>query len=104
MVDTVNERTTSYVTTTFLDRSGVPAVPNSVTYSTRCKTTGIAIKTNVSVTPASSVVITLDAADSAIQNQANASEDKALTVRASYGSNDECNSEYLWTVMNLSGV
>lgn len=104
MVDTVNERTTSYVTVAFLDRAGAPSVPNSVTYSTRCKTTGVAIKTNVSVTPAASVLITLDAADSTIQNQANATEDKLLTVRAVYGTGDECNSEYAWQVINLVGV
>jgi hypothetical protein len=103
-MDLINERTTAYVRVDFTDASGIGAVPATVTYSTKCKTTGTAIKTNVAVTPAASVTITLDALDNAIQNSASQSEEKLLTVRATYGTNDENNAEYRWRVKNLSGV
>lgn len=104
MMDIVNEKSTAYVTVAFSDKAGAPAIPATVTYSTKCKTTGTAIKTNVAVAPAASVEITLDALDNAIQTPANAAEDKLLTVRATYGVNDECNSDYTWRVKNLGGV
>lgn len=103
-MDIVNEKTTAYVTVAFTDKAGAPAIPTAVTYSTKCKTTGTAIKTNVAVTPAASVEIVLDALDNAIQAAANQSEEKLLTVKATYGANDECNSDYAWRVKNLEGV
>jgi len=103
-MDLVNERSTAYVSVSFVDKDGAPATPLTVTYSTKCKATGTAIKTNVSVTPAPTVTITLDALDNAIQSASNASEEKLMTVRSTYGANDECNDEYTWRVKNLSGV
>jgi hypothetical protein len=103
-MDTVNERSSAYITVNFLDKTGAPAVPSTVTYSTKCRSTGTAIKTDVTVTPAASVQITLDALDSAIQDSSNNTEIKVLTVKASYGANDECNAEYVWQVKNLTGV
>jgi hypothetical protein len=103
-MDIVNEKSTAYITVDFTDKTGAPAIPAAVTYSTKCKTTGVAIKTNVPLTPAASVQITLDALDNAIQTATRQSEDKLLTVRAVYGANDECNSEYTWRVKNLDGV
>ena len=102
-MDIVNERTSSYISMAFFDNTGAPAIPASVTYSTKCRSTGIAIKTNVSVAPSANIVITLDALDNAIQTPANPTEIKALTIKASYGINDECNAEYVWQVQNLTG-
>ncbi len=82
----------------------VPATPTSITYSVRCKTSGASIKTNVVIAPASVITIPLDSLDSAIQNTANAFEEKILTVKAVYTVTDKCNSEYVWRVKNLSGV
>lgn len=103
-MDIVNERSSAYITVAFLDKNGAPAIPTSITYSTRCTSTGTAIKSNVTVTPASTIIITLDALDNAIQNTSNSSENKLLTVRSTYGTNDECNDEYAWSVKNLTGV
>lgn len=103
-MDIVNEKTTAYITVAFIDKTGAPAVPATITYSTKCKATGAEIKTNVAVPPAASIEIILDALDSTIQNSTNKQEDKLLTVRASYGANDECNSDYTWRVKNLSSV
>jgi hypothetical protein len=104
MADIINERTTSYIEVELLDKGGVLAYPASIVYSTYCKTNGTPIKTNVAVPAASVVNITLDSTDSAIINSANATEDKILTVKATYNTNDELNSEYNWTVKNLQGV
>jgi hypothetical protein len=103
-MDIVKERSTAYISVSFVDKNGAAAVPSTVTYSTKCTTTGTAIKTNVSVTPASTVTITLDSLDNTIQNANNNSEQKALTVRSSYGTNDECNDDYFWSVSNLLSV
>lgn len=103
-MDIVNEKSSSYVTVDFTDQTGAAAIPAAITYSTKCKTTGIAIKTNIAVTPASSITIKLDALDNAIQTTTNQSEDKLLTVHATYGASDECNDEYVWRVKNLDGV
>ena len=100
----IKERSRADITVSFTDPTGAPAVPATVTYSTKCTTTGIAIKTNVTITPAASVKIILDASDNAIQNTANATEIKALTVKSTYGIGDECNDEYVYSVINLSGV
>lgn len=104
MPDIINERSSAYISVAFLDKTGAPAIPASVTYSTACRTTGIAIKTNVAVTPLSTIQINLDALDSTIQNTANKTEEKALTVNAIFNTNDESHDEYLWYVRNLAGV
>lgn len=103
-MDIVNEKSTAYITVAFTDKTGAAAVPATVTYSTKCKTTGTAIKTNISVTPAASVEIVLDALDSAIIDPTHLVEDKLLTVKTTYGASDECNAEYIWRVKNLDGV
>lgn len=103
-MDIINERSTAYIEVAFTDKDGAAAIPASVTYSTKCKATGTAIKTNVAVTPAATVTITLDATDNTIQTATNQYEDKLLTVKATYAAGDECNSEYTWRVNNLSGV
>jgi hypothetical protein len=103
-MDIINERSSAYIEVSFFDKNGVAAVPTTITYSTKCLTTGTAIKTNITVPPASKVTINLDALDSVIQVASNPQEDKALTIKASYGLNDESNAEYYWRVKNLSGV
>lgn len=103
-MDEVKERSRSDITVAFTDPAGAPAVPTTVTYSTKCRSTGTAIKTNTSVTPAASVTITLDATDNTIQNAANPHEFKVLTVKSTYGIGDECNDEYVYKVLNLSNV
>ncbi|MBI3902776.1 MAG: hypothetical protein HY306_07525 [Nitrosomonadales bacterium] len=78
-MDIVNEKTSAYITVSFLDKNGAPAVPTSITYSTRCLSTGAQIKNAINVTPAASIQITLDALDNAIQAAQNPSELKLLT-------------------------
>lgn len=101
-MDVVKQGSTAYVKISFRDKAKQLALPSSISYSTRCKTTGVAIKTNVAVTPATQIEITLDALDSAIQNAANKQEEKILVVTAVYGTNDSLVEDYHWLVSNLS--
>ena len=104
-METVNENSRADYTVAFTDPSGVAAIPTSITYSTYCKTTGTAIKTDTAVaSPAASITITLDSLDNAIQSTANAYETKVLTIKASYGSTDKCNAEVEYRVKNLQRV
>jgi hypothetical protein len=103
-MDIINEQSTAYVTVSFTDKTNAPAVPSTITYSTRSVTTGTAIKTGISVTPAASIEITLDALDTTIQNPANQYEDAMLTVHSTYGNNDNCNNEYPYRIKNLGGI
>jgi ribulose kinase len=103
-MDVVNEKSSSDITVSFFDKTGTPAVPVSITYSTKCMTTGTAIKTAIAVTPAAVITISLDALDSAIQNSMNSVENKLLTVQATYGIYDQCNDDYTWQVRNMASA
>jgi hypothetical protein len=103
-MDEFNERSRADIAVAFTDPAGAPVVPATITYSTKCRTTGTPIKADIPVTPAASVTITLDSADQAIQNSANPYELKVLTIKSTYGVGDECNDEYVYRVKNLSGV
>ena len=104
VVATVPEKTTAYLTVSFLDKAGAPAIPASVTYRIDCLTTNTAILADTALTPAASIEITLTPAQNAIINQANALEAKRVTVKATYGASDALNDEYDYLVKNLSGV
>lgn len=102
-MDSVNEKSTAYITVSFFDKNKAPIAPDSITYNTLDVLTGAMIKTSITVTPAASVVITLDAADSAISNISRAYENKCLVVKSVYGV-EQCNDEYFWSVKNLNVV
>ena len=104
VVATVPEKTTAYLTVSFFDKAGAPAVPSSVTYRIDCVTTNAQILADTPLTPAASIEITLTPAQNAILNQANAKESKRVTVKASYGASDGLNDEYVYVVKNLAGV
>jgi len=101
---TVPEKTTAYLTVSFLDKAGAAAIPSAVTYRIDCLTTNTAILADTALTPASSIEITLTPAQNAIINQSDALETKRVTVKASYGASDGLNDEYDYLVKNLSGV
>lgn len=105
-MDVVNEGSAQTVRVSFFSDLAqlIPITPVSATYSVRCKTTNSPIKTDVTLTAATTIDVMLDSVDSAILSQANDYEDKILTVKSTYTSTDKCNAEYLWRVKNLSGV
>ena len=101
MVDVVKERTTAYLTVTFRDKAGTAVAPAAATYSVYDMTTGTEIRAATAISPAPSVEITLGATDNAIQNPGNARERRRVTVRATFGADDELNDEFEYYVQNL---
>lgn len=100
----VNERSTAYVTATFLDRNGQPATPDSVTYRVDCETTDTALVALGPAVPAASVEIVIPADANAMQNPANDFEVKLVTVAAVYGAGDQVTQQYRYRVRNLRKI
>ena len=103
-IDIIREESTGWLTATFLDKDGVAAVPSTVRYRVDCKTSGTAVRGWASVTPASSVEITLTPSDSAIHDATQEFEEHVVTVEATFGVDDEANAEYTYHVKNLDYV
>jgi hypothetical protein len=100
----VNERSTAYVTATFLDRAGEPAVPESVTYRVDCETTGSPLVAPGPAVPGSTVEIVVPAALNAIQSPDNEFETKIVTLTAVYGPGDQITQAYRYRVRNLKKI
>lgn len=103
-VQTVPEKTTAYLTVSFLDKNGAPDIPASVAYRIDCITTNAQILGDTALPPAAAIEITLTPAQNAILNQANPRESKRVTVKATYAASDALNDEYVYVVKNLAGV
>jgi hypothetical protein len=103
-IEVVNEDSTAYLTVTFLDKDGTAAVPSSASYRIDCLTNASEVKDDTVLTPASSIEITLSAADNAIITQTNAIERRLVTVFATYGASDGVKDEYEYNVQNMRKV
>lgn len=104
-MQTINERTSAWLTVAFKDKAGALAVPTSVSYRIDCLTTGIVMKADTSVAAASSVEIALSATVNAINTQTNVREQRRVTVTAQYGDNtDQIVAEFDYFVRNLQLV
>ena len=104
-MDIINEKTTSYLTATFLDKDGNQVAPASMTYRIDCLTTGRSVRASTDVgTPAAAQLITLTSDDTAIIDATNDKEVKEVTVIGTYGASDEVTSRYRYVVQNLTGV
>ncbi|MBI2801242.1 MAG: hypothetical protein HYX63_13355 [Gammaproteobacteria bacterium] len=101
MVEVVKERTTSYLTVDFKDKGGLPAAPATVLYNVYCMTNAQVLRADTVVAPGTSIEITLNATDNSIVNATNARERRRVTLKASYGANDELNDQYEYYVQNL---
>ena len=105
MSQSVNERTTAYLTVTFKDKAGALAVPTQVQYRIDCLTSGQAVRALSTVAPASAVEITLSADDNAIRVDSNRAEIRRVTVVASYGGNaDQVTAFEDYSVTNLKFI
>lgn len=100
----VNELSTAYLTVTFFDKTGVVATPITVTWSAHDKSTGIEMQAETSLSPASSIEITIPKEVNAILFNRNVRETRLITVKATYGNNESINSYYEYTVANLKYV
>ena len=102
--EVINEGSTSYLTVTFYDKDGGYEAPTTVTYKIWCITNDKEVRAVTSLTPASSIEITLTPTDNSIISQSNALETRLVTIEASYGVDDEINDEYEYDVKNLRKV
>lgn len=99
----VNEDTTSYLTLRFFDASGAPATPAAVQYRVDCLTNGRQVRdwTPVAGSLADTIQIVLTPGDNAILSQANAGEQRAVQIIASYGAGEQFHGEHLYEIDNL---
>jgi len=78
---------TSYLTVNFFDEDGNPAAPSTLSYKVDNLDTGDAIRASTSLTPATSVEITLTASlDNVAPVSPNAYDTRRVTVTAVYPS------------------
>lgn len=99
---TIDEKSTSYLTVTLLDKDEAAAQPSSATYDVYDVTTEAYIKQTVVLVFTLGVAeITLDIDDAEILGTANY-ERRIVTVHALYASDDELHAEYLYRVRNLN--
>lgn len=103
-LEIVNEGSTAYLTVAFTDKNGAAAAPTTVTYRIDCLTNGTEVKDDTSLSPGTSVEITITATENAIISQSNALEKRVVTVIGSYGTGDAVKNEYQYWVKNLSKV
>ncbi len=104
MLQEVKERSTAYLTASFLDRNNSPAAPTSGTYRIDCLTTGTQIVGDTALPAGSAPEIVLTPTINRIIQSGNVREKRRVTVRGVYGSGDEVNDKYEYYVVNLSGV
>lgn len=104
MSSVVNERSTSYLSVSLLDKAGAAAVPASVRYRVDCQTTGQMVRDWTNLAPAAALEIVLTSADNAMVNAVNRSELRRVTVSAVYGVDDEVHNTWEYQVRNLDHV
>ncbi len=103
-MDSVNKKSTYIVTLSFKDETGAAVTPTQAWYSLYCETTGTEIKAETELTglgTAKDVEITQE--ENKIQNSANNSEIKVLTVRFTYGAK-QGTAQYRYVVTNLQRI
>jgi len=98
---TIDEKSTSYLTVTLLDKDEAAAQPSSATYDVYDETSDAYIKQDIALVFTLGVTeITLDADDAEILGSANY-ERRIVTVHALYATDDELHAEYTYRVQNL---
>ena len=103
-MEQVNERSTAYLTVTFKDKAGAAQQPTAASYRIDDVATGTEIRADTSLTPGTSVEITLTTADNAILSPRLEVEKHVVTVTGTYGENDAVRAQYVYEVVNLQAV
>ena len=104
MTDIVNEKSTSYVTVSPKNKDGDSETPSTLVYQIDCITTGTPMLAETSLTPGTSVEITITPTQNAINDQSNSNEGRKVTVTAGYGANDQVIEVFNYRVKNLYAV
>lgn len=103
-MQTVNESSTITVPVAFYDKNGDPETPASITYRIDDVSSGAEIVSDTSMTPATSVDITVSANDNAILNANRRMEARRMTITAAYGASEQATEVVYWQVKNLVRV
>lgn len=100
----VKERTTAYLSVTFLNKAKVPTAPSTVSYSVHDSGSKTEIRGTTLVAPGETVEIVLAPSDNVILDPSHEYENRIVTVDATYGMGDESHDHYMYTVRNLLAV
>lgn len=101
----VNEKSTGYITIVSTDKTGAPAVPDTMFYKIYDVQTNAVVRGPTEVdTPSSSVEIELTPSDTTIINEEQDNERKRLTVESTFAGGRVHNSEYIYIVRALKNV
>lgn len=99
-METINQHSTFFVSSSFTDKDGQPLVPNTVDYRIDDLTNGQEVLDWTSVTPASTVEITVLGSYNQIIKSSNLKEVKCITVRINEGTDAEARDELQYNVLN----
>ncbi len=97
----VNENSTSYLTVTFYDESSEPVTPDSITWKVHDKSTGTELQPATSVPVGTSVELVISPTINRILNSIHKEETRVVTVETTYGSTQQFNADYEYSVKNL---
>lgn len=98
----VTERSTAWLTVSFYSRAGVLEVPTSATYEIWDVASGAVVKASASLTPGSSIEITLSSDDNRILNQELFREARKVVVVAAYAGSEKLVQDYVYHVRNIA--
>lgn len=104
MTTEVNEGSTAPLVVAFLDSAGAAAVPTAVRYRVDDLTNDAEIVAWTSVTPGSSVTISIAPAVNAMGAETNKKETRRVTIEASYGAADAIVDFEDYTLVNMRGL
>lgn len=82
MVPTLNEGSRCFIKAKFFDQAESPQIPSSLSYRIDCETTGQTVLDWVSITPAATIEVQIDATLNVIINGRNPVERKVVTFQA----------------------
>lgn len=103
-METVNEKSTAWLTVNSFDKDGVAEAPSTMTYRIDDVDSGTEILADTALTPATSVTIQLTPADNTLVDAARKQERHRVTVHTEFGVDDEHNEHFTYTVRNLEGI
>jgi hypothetical protein len=101
-LDDVNEKNTCYITVNFFDKDNNAAAPASVAYWLH-DDEGNQLATGAPAA-AATVEIEIDSSLNAMQDPKLTREKRVLSVKGTYGANDEVNDEFWYNILNLKHI
>lgn len=103
-MDTAKEGSSAWITVNFLDRTGSPEVPATVTWEAHDKGTGDELQEATSVTPGAEIEIEIPGSVNAIHTPGQPYETRVITVRATYGGSSTHNDQFEYVIADLAHV